>query len=169
MICSLRDHDIHFPWFDYFILTNTDQYSISFYCCKDALQSPIQLVFYLNKTPIQELFLQSHFTEWLRLEGTSRSHLVQCCCSSSVTQSQLLRTMSWLLLSISEDGDSTTSLVNLCLFSVIPTAENVFPDVQKESPVSVCAYCSGSVNRHYTKKPASLFFASFLHGSIYIA
>ena len=66
-------------------------------------------------------------TERLRLEGTSGGHLVQPLCSSRATHSWLARTMSRQLLSISKDGDSTTSLGNLCQCSVTPVVTKCFP------------------------------------------
>lgn len=49
-----------------------------------------------------------------RLEDNSGRHLVQPLCSNRVTHSQLCRTMSRQLSNISNDGDSTTFLGNLC-------------------------------------------------------
>ena len=73
--------------------------------------------------------------EWLRLEGT---------------QSQLPRTMSRWLLNFSKDGDSTSSLGNLCPCSVNLTVEKVFPNVQREPPVfRFVPVASGPVTGHH--------------------
>jgi len=48
---------------------------------------------------------------------------------------QLSMTMSRLFLNISKEGDSTTSLGNLCQCSITLTVKKVFPDVQREPPL----------------------------------
>lgn len=54
-------------------------------------------------------------SEWLRLEWASRGHLVQIPCSCRATQSQLVaQDCVQMALNIFKDGDSTTSLNNLC-------------------------------------------------------
>lgn len=60
---NVRLHDTHFLDFNYFILTNTAQYSISFYCCKGALQPLIQLAFTSIRHPSKNFFPQRHFTD----------------------------------------------------------------------------------------------------------
>lgn len=53
-------------------------------------------------------------TGWLRLECSSGGHLLQSPCSSRVAQSQLPSTVSRQLFNISKNGESTSSLGNLC-------------------------------------------------------
>jgi len=65
-------------------------------------------------------------TEWLRLERSSGGHLVQPPCSSRATQTWLPRTVSRQLLTISKDGDCTTSLANLLQCSGTPTVKMCF-------------------------------------------
>ena len=89
-------------------------------------------------------------------EGTSGAHLVQPPHPSRATQSQLPRTMPRGLLSISKDGDSTTSLGNLCH----PQSKKMFPDVQKEPPVfQVVPTAPGPGTEHHWKEPGSILFA----------
>ena len=64
--------------------------------------------------------------EWLRLEGTSSGHLVPPPCSSRATQSGFPRTVPGQLSNISMEGDSMTSLGNLCLCSVTLTVKKYF-------------------------------------------
>ena len=62
---------------------------------------------------------QNHrITECQGLEGTSVDQLVQPSCQSRVTYSRLHRTVSRLVLNISREGESTTSLGNLFQFSI---------------------------------------------------
>ncbi|XP_068775232.1 uncharacterized protein [Struthio camelus] len=65
-------------------------------------------------------------TEWPRMEGTSRDHLVQSPCSSRVIWSILPRIASRRVLNISSQGDSTTSLGNLFPCSVTLTGKKFF-------------------------------------------
>ena len=63
-------------------------------------------------------------SERLRLEETTEGHLVQTPCSTRATYSQLSRTMSRWFWNISKEGDSTTSLSNLCQWSLTLTVNN---------------------------------------------
>lgn len=79
--------------------------------------SPPKLTLCLTKPSVSEFVLYPYrgecvqnlhrITEHLMLEGTSWSHLVQPLSSSRVTISNLPRTMSRWVLSISVDGNST--------------------------------------------------------------
>ena len=71
-------------------------------------------------TPLASIaaVITHRITEWLRLKGTSAGHLVQPPCPSMATQSQLPRSTSRQLLTLSKDGKSTTSGVNLLQCSV---------------------------------------------------
>lgn len=51
-----------------------------------------------------------YFTEWIRLEGTTRGDVIQPACWSRFPYSMLFRNVSRLLWSISRDTDTTTSL-----------------------------------------------------------
>jgi len=58
--------------------------------------------------------------------------------------------MSRQLLNISKDGDSTTSLDNLCLVLSYPDSENVFPDAYEEPHVfQFVLIDSGPVTGHH--------------------
>lgn len=65
-------------------------------------------------------------TEWLRLEMISVGHLVQALCSRRNTQKRLSRTIYRCFLKISEWGDSTVSLGNLCQCSNTCTVQDCF-------------------------------------------
>jgi len=69
-------------------------------------------------------------TECLRLGRTCGGPLTHVPCSSTVTYSRLLRTVSWQLLNTFRYGDSTTSLGNLFQCSVTHRVKTkkTFPD-----------------------------------------
>ena len=89
-------------------------------------------------------------TESLKLEGTAGRHLVQPPCSGRAAESWLPRTMAKQLLNISKNGESTTSLGNLCQCLVTLTLKKVFPDVKRESSVFQCVpIASGPGTGHH--------------------
>ena len=97
--------------------------------CQITLLSGSPCFTWLYFKALQENILKedlSYITEWLTLEKTSGGHLVQPPCSSKATLSKLPRAMSSKVLNNSKDGDSTTSLGNLCQCSVTLT-EGQFP------------------------------------------
>lgn len=67
--------------------------------------------------------LNDRITKWIRLEGTSGSHLVLPHCSGRFTWNQLPRNVSKWLLNISKNGDSTTFTGNLFLVLGHPTVK----------------------------------------------
>ena len=69
---------------------------------------------------------ESQITEWPSLGGMSKSHLIQCSCSSRTTWSQLPRTISRWLLNVSKDGNPTIAVGNLCQCSVTLTVKKCF-------------------------------------------
>jgi len=83
---------------------------------------------------------QNH-KEWWGLEGTSGDDLVQAPCRSRVTYSRLHRTLSRWGLSISREGDSTTSLGNLCQGSITLRVKKFFLMFAETSCASVCTRC----------------------------
>ena len=63
---------------------------------------------------------------------------------------------------VCEDGDSTTSLGNLCQCSVTLTVK-LFPDVQREPPAfQFVPIASCPATGHHWKEPGSLFFVALL-------
>lgn len=78
--------------------------------------------------------------EWLRFEKTFGGHLVQHPCSSRDTDSPLPKNISRQLWYTSRNGDSTTSLDNLCQYLVTLTIKSVSWCSQGNSCVSVCAH-----------------------------
>lgn len=72
------------------------------------------------------------FTEWLRLEGTSRGPLVPPLCSSMATHSWLFWT-TWIL-SISKDGDYSLSGKPVPVLSHLQS-KNVLPGLQMVLPM----------------------------------
>jgi len=73
------------------------------------------------------LIIQHHrIREWSGLEGTSVGHLVQPPRRSRVTYSRLHRTLSRWVLSISREGDSTTSLGSLFWCSITLRVKKFF-------------------------------------------
>ena len=102
--------------------------------------------------------------EWLRLERTSGHCLVQSPCSGRATCSQMPRTTSRWLSSISKARDSTASLSNLCQCWVTLTVKKVLPDVPTEVPVfQFVSIASGPVTEHHWKESGS--FQSCLRGN----
>ena len=78
-------------------------------------------------TYLNAVYPQNHqITEWLKLEGTSRLHLVQSPYSEQVTKSTLPMTMFSWVLNISKSGDSTTSLGSLFQCLTTLTVKKVF-------------------------------------------
>jgi len=70
-------------------------------------------------------------------------------CSSRVSCSRFLRSLTSQILSISKDGDSTTSLGNPFQYSVTLTVTKVFSCVQVAFPCFlICAHCGLSC--HWT-------------------
>lgn len=65
-------------------------------------------------------------TEWLRREGTCGGHLGQSLAQTGTPRAKVPRLRSRRLLKISKDADSTTSLDNLCQWSVIHKVQKCF-------------------------------------------
>lgn len=78
-------------------------------------------------------------TKWLRLEGTFRGHLVQPHCSSQVTYSRLPRTR--YILNIYKNGESITSVNNLCQGLVTLMVKKCFWSRDNLLCVSAGAHC----------------------------
>jgi len=86
-------------------------------------------------------------TECSGLEGTSEGHLVQPSCRSRVAYSRLHRTSSRLVLNISKEGDSTSSLGSLFQCSVTLRVKERNPlkllTLQQIPVVFSSRFCSG--------------------------
>ena len=101
-------------------------------------------------------------TQRLRLEGNSGGHPVQPHCSSRATYSQFPRTMTRQLLSISKDGDSTSSLGNLCQCLVTLIMKSCFLMSEGSSCVSGGVNCFLSCYWEPRKRGWLCPFCSFL-------
>ena len=86
-----------------------------------------------------------------------------CRSSCPATSRRLHRTISRWLLSISKDGDSTTSLGNLCQCRSPSQWKSVSSFVQREPPIfQFVPVVSGPVTGHQWKEPVSVFFTPSL-------
>ena len=119
-----------------------------------------------------ELLLSSNYvhriTEWLRLEDTSRGHLIPSSCSSRGIQSRLFRTMSSQILNISKEGKSITFLGNLFHCSVTHTVKKHCLMFRGNLlSASLCLWCC-PVTGHHWKDPGSIFTALSLQVFIHM-
>jgi len=72
--------------------------------------------------------MQNRIIQSLELEGTLEDHLLQLPCNEQghLQLKQVLRALVSLILSVSRDGASTTSLGNLCQCLTMFTVKNFF-------------------------------------------
>lgn len=84
--------------------------------------SSVHLIMSLTDT-LYTLIKFYGITDWCRFWGTSGEHLVPSLCSGRATYRKMSRTRCRQFLNISEDGESATSLSNLCQHSVALTVK----------------------------------------------